>query len=242
MSTQASLTVYLQALGGKFLGQNAYYPDNIGVILEYSGGTVNLPYQVTDATNDGILSPAFVNNSSSVFPVITPIMEGYGLNFLAPDTSTIYGVSLFTLPARQENARVTVNIPGPAGYQQIQWPIVLSPAELIYYATIIVPGLLVGGPEFNLETGMVSIYVKMMCGCQITVGPDSYWLPNDFAVYINVDYGDSTKYIILQFDTDRNNSTFTGYVPDIDQALSVNFNALQASTGNTGVYTLFLRQ
>ena len=59
MSTNnAYLFIYLQALGGKFLGPNAFNNSEIEISFKYSGGSFSIPYPIIASTNDGVISPA----------------------------------------------------------------------------------------------------------------------------------------------------------------------------------------
>jgi hypothetical protein len=53
MQTTAKITIYLQALGGKFLGPNAYKHDSIKLSITLQGNTLPIAYQLKPNGNDG---------------------------------------------------------------------------------------------------------------------------------------------------------------------------------------------
>mgnify|MGYP001449042624 CR=1 FL=1 len=60
MQTTAHITIYLQALGGKFLGPNAYNTNDIKLSLTLDGKPTPITYQLTDNVNAGVIGPAFL--------------------------------------------------------------------------------------------------------------------------------------------------------------------------------------
>lgn len=236
----ANLFIYLQALGGKFLGPNAYQNTNIKVSFRYSGGSFDVPYQVLPSTNDGMISPVFGTCNSSIAPILTPsatVGENPAVNYLTANLNTIMGLSKpFKLPEGIELGVLSVVIPTPLGtnlcLEQGVW---LLPQQEFYKITVIVPGLLIE-PNIPSPSGSISVYVKMMCGCKVSVGlPVSFWSPNDFIVNANVNYADgTTQQYPLSFDDTSNDSLFVAQVANSEQIKSINFYAQQISTNNYG--------
>lgn len=236
----ANLFIYLQALGGKFLGPNAYDNTNIKVSFQYSGGSFEIPYQVLPSTNDGMISPIFSTGNSTVAPILTPSVaagENPAVNYLTTNLNTIMGLSTpFNLPNDIEQGTLSIVIPTPSGtnlcLEQGVW---LLPQQEFYKITVIVPGLLVE-PNTSSASGSISVYVKMMCGCKVSVGlPVSFWSPSDFIVNANVNYADgTTQQYPLSFDSTSNDSLFVAQVANSEQIKSINFYAQQISTSNYG--------
>src|SRR5438067_12146777 len=79
MQTTAKITIYLQALGGKFLGPNAYKTDSIKLSITLQGNTIPIIYQLKDNVNDGAIGPNFISSLpsikgiSSFLPILTPL-------------------------------------------------------------------------------------------------------------------------------------------------------------------------
>lgn len=240
MPATANISVYLQALGGHFLGANAFLPSNISINLKYSGGTIPLPYIVTpDFTDDGNPSPNFVQGASSFMPIITipvPPSQNAIINFLSPDYTTISGKANFNLPGAIEFANLSISIPTTLNKPMLlTQSVLLNPAQPEYKIIVVVPGLYL--TPFKMK-GNIAVFVKMMCGCAVTPGPPaSLWPSNDFAVYANVldTSGDTTLYL-LAYDTGQTgNSLFSAaLLPNQKPVKSVTFTALQKSTGNYG--------
>jgi hypothetical protein len=141
MTQTANISVYLQAVGGHFLGANAFDSHNISVNLSYSGGKLNLPYLISPHfTDDGNVSSNFTNGASSFMPIITipqPNTETL-INFLSPDFTTISAKGVITLPKKIELATLTLNIPTTIGKPIVfSQNIVLNPSQPDY--RIIVP-------------------------------------------------------------------------------------------------------
>jgi hypothetical protein len=241
MSTTANISVYLQALGGHFLGANAFQPSGISINLKYSGGSVAIPYIVTpDFTDDGNPSPDFVSGASSFMPIITipvPPAQNVLVNFLSPDFTTIAGRTKIDLPASYEFAELAVSIPAPLTTPLIiTQGVLLNPLQPDYKITVVVPGLYLTPYEMQ---GHVAVLVKMMCGCPITLGPPaSLWPSNDFVVFAKVlDTSGNTTTYPLTYDTSQTgNSLFNAPLsPNQLPAKSVTFTALQKSTANYGM-------
>jgi hypothetical protein len=234
MSTQVTLNVYLQALGGKFLGPNAYQTDNIDITLSYSEGVVQLPYQLGSNTDDGNIGAFFTPGSSSCMPILqmndsdTPIV-----NYLTTDANTIYG-SAAILISGEETANLTAIIPKPDGQTlTISQSILLSPLQDLYEVSLTVPGLLLLPDP---QSGLLAVFVEMMCGCKITQGtPKSFWPHDDFEVWAVLTLAnEETLQVPLQFDLASNNSLFTAPILPDQQAeiVQLTYYAKQKSTGN----------
>jgi len=237
MNTKAILKVYLQALGGKFLGPNAYHKDHIVVTLSYSEGIFHLPYQVLSTTDDGNIGDSFTPGSSSCMPILQ--MNGSDtpkVNYLTSDVNTIHG-SLSVLIAREETATLTATIPKPDGQLlTISQSIALSPLQTSYEVNLIVPGLvLIPDPQ----PGSLAVFVEMMCGCKITQGtPKSFWPHEDFDVWAVFSLtNEMVLRVPLQFDLQSNNSLFIAPVLAEQQAeiMQLSYYARQKSTGNYAV-------
>lgn len=243
MPQTANITIYLQAVGGHFLGANAFDPAGINISLKYSGGKIKIPYTVTpNFTDDGNVSPAFTNGASSFLPIITiaqpmPAPQIASVNFLSPDFSTIAGKASIKLPSVVEFAELSVSIPTTSGKPiQLNQSVILNPAQPEYKITLPVPGLYLSASHIPKT---VSVFVKMMCGCPVTPGPpDSLWPANDFTVYATVldTSGVNTEYL-LAYDTKQSgNSLFSApLLPKQKKVKSVTYTAIQKSTANYGV-------
>ncbi len=239
-TTTGNLFIYLQALGGKFLGPNAYNSNEIKIIFRYSGGEFELPYRVISSTNDGSISPVFSAGNSSPMPILTPsdlAGQNPSVNYLTTNINTIVALSkVFVLPKTNEMATLTAKIPTPTGkVLTISESVWLISEQEFYKITLVVSGLLLEVNPAKID-GEISIFVKMMCGCKVSVGlPTSFWSPNDFMVNANVVYtDDSTQQYTLSFDLEANNSLFSAKVQNLEKIKSINFYAQQASTENYG--------
>lgn len=237
----ASITVYLQALGGKFLGPNAYATDTIHINLNYTGGQVNFPYQlVPGVSDDGIISQGFTDGSSSFMPILNmPALNGQNptVFFLTPGPNTIAGQATLELPTSIQIATLTASIPAPNDYVlQFTQPVILTPEQTDYRITVVVPGLLLQANTEHPIPGAVSVFATMMCGCKATVGlPTSFWNPNDFTVSANVLYNNGTQMMYaLSLNEQTNNSLFSAPVQNETEIQSIYFTAQQKSTGNYG--------
>lgn len=237
----ASITIYLQALGGKFLGPNAYQTDNIKICLSYSGGQVDIPYQlVPGVSDDGIISQGFTDGSTSFMPILNMgPLGGQNPNvfYLTPSANTINGQVELALPTSNELATLQVSIPSPNNQTLLySQTVILTPEQTDYRITVVVPGLLLQANTANPIPGSVSVFATMMCGCKATTGlPTSFWNPNDFAVSANVQYknGSQTMYA-LSLNEQTDNSLFSAPVQDAEAIVSIHFSAQQKSTGNYG--------
>jgi hypothetical protein len=242
MPQTVNISVYLQALGGHFLGANAYDPANITISLKYSGGQVSIPYMITTCfTDDGNVSPYFITGASSFMPIITipqplPAVQTAAVNFLSPDFTTIAGKTNIALPGAIELADLEISVPTTLGkpllYKQ---SVLLNPNQPEYKIIVVVPGLYLSAS--NLP-GSISVFVKMMCGCPVTAGPPaSLWPSNDFTVYADVldDSGENTIYLLTYDIAQTGNSLFSAALLEDQKPIqSISFTAIQKSTGNYG--------
>jgi hypothetical protein len=239
--SKATITVHLQALGGKFLGPNAYEPNNIVLTLNAKAGSVSLPYRVVkNLTDDGSIAQGFADGSSSFMPILSmPALGGQNpaVFYLTPGANTIAGSAQFDLPGALEVAQLSASIPMPDKKNlHLSQPVVLQPLQTDYRITMVVPGLLLQQNDKAPIPGSISVFVTMMCGCKVTTGlPTSYWNPNDFTVTARVWYKGGT---IMQYPLSlygpTNDSLFSAAVPTPDQIQSILFWAQQKSTGNEG--------
>jgi hypothetical protein len=250
MASTANLTIYLQAVGGHFLGANAYLPGHISIALKYSGGKIIIPYTVTKYfTDDGNVSPDFTEGASSFLPIITipqpaPGAQVAAVNFLSADFTTIAATANIKLPASVEFAELSVSVPTTSGKPfLISQTVILNPDQPAYKLIVPVPGLYLSEDTIPKPAAMppktVWVYVKMMCGCPVTAGPPaSLWPANDFVVYAKVldTSGGITEYPLTYDATQPTNSLFSAALsPKQKPIKSVTYTALQKSTGNYGV-------
>lgn len=240
MSQTANITIYLQAVGGHFLGAHAYDPANIKVRLGYSGGVIDMPYPVTaNFTDDGNASPGFTNGASTFMPIITIPQTGSQsamVNFLSPDFTTIAAKASINLPDAIEFAEITVSVPTTLGKPfLLSQSLILNPAQPGYQVIIPVAGLFLAEADV---TDSIAVNVKMMCGCPVTEGPPaSLWPASDFTVYANVldIHGNTTSYLLTYTAGQTGNSQFSAALLNNQAKISsVSFTAFQKSTGNYG--------
>jgi hypothetical protein len=243
MSQTANITIYLQAVGGHFLGAHAYDAANIKLKFSYSGGDVEVPYAITtNFTDDGNTSSNFTNGASTFMPIITipqpaPAAQVATVNFLSADFTTIAGRTTIVLPETIEFADISVSIPTTLGKPfLLSQQIILNPAQPDYQVIIPVAGLFLSPADV---TGSIAVAVKMMCGCPVTEGPPaSLWPANDFMVLANVldITGVTTPYTLAYTANQTGNSVFSALLlPNQAQITLVTFTAVQKSTGNYGV-------
>jgi len=244
MSQTANISIYLQAVGGHFLGAHAYDPAKIKVKLSYSGGEVDMPYAVTtNFTDDGNTSPNFTNGASSFMPIITipqpaPAAQVAAVNFLSADFTTVAAKATINLPNAIEFGEITVGVPTTLGKPfLIKQSVILNPAQPDYQIIIPVAGLYLSAANV---TGSIAVNVKMMCGCPVTEGPPaSLWPANDFTVYANVldISGNTTPYLLTYTPNQTGNSQFSAALLSNQAKISsVTFTAFQKSTGNYGAF------
>jgi hypothetical protein len=249
MQTTANITIYLQALGGKFLGPNAYNTDSIKLSITLQGDTLPITYHLEDNVNDGAIGPNFISSLPSVegissfLPILTPTPAAGSepaVNYLTPNNLTICGTAAVTLSQPTALGAVNVSIPRPQGDDLVlTQSIALDQMQADYRVIVVVPGLLLEEPPASAvpdTSGSIFVYVKMMCGCPITTGiPKSYWAQNDFLVSAEVIYKDGgSDTQSLTFTSDATPSLFHAAVNDSANIKQVNFTARQKSTGNIG--------
>jgi hypothetical protein len=246
MLTSANFEVYLQALGGKFIGQNAFMPAKIEVHIFINGIAHKLPYfsGPTNPPDDGEVGPAYFDGASSVVPILTnnPVnaVVPVAINFLTPQPGlTVVAKGPIDLKDANEVAELVVYypIPGPDNTVKtltIRQPITLNAFQLNYRMTVVVPGLLVHTPVLN--GAQISAVVTMMCGCKVSNGTTPpYWLPADFNVVAQVAYkNQQTVPVSLSLLPDGATSTFAGTLASTDGIESITIIANQQSTGNFG--------
>jgi hypothetical protein len=243
MPQTANISIYLQAVGGHFLGANAYDPANINVSLSYSGGNINIPYPLTTHfSDDGNVSAHFTDGASSFLPIITipqppPAAQVATVSFLSADFTTVAATAAIALPVAVEMATLTVSIPTTMGMPiLLSQQFMLNPAQPAYKIIVPVAGLYLSAAAV---TGSIAVFVKMMCGCPVTAGPPaSLWPFDDFTVYANVQdtSGGNTVYLLTYDTAQTGNSLFTAPLLNNQKPVkSVNFTAFQKSTGNYGV-------
>lgn len=243
MASTANISIYLQAVGGHFLGANAYTPAGISINLKYSGGKIKIPYTVTKYfTDDGNVSPNFTEGASSFLPIITipqpaPAAQVASTNFLSADFTTIAARANIKLPAAIEFAELSVSVPTTSGKPfLISQSVILNPAQPEYKLIVPVPGLYLWPGNIHKAA---SVYVKMMCGCPVTAAPPaSLWPANDFVVFANVldSSGGITEYLLTYDPTQPTNSLFTApFSKNQKTPKSITYTAFQKSTGNYGV-------
>jgi len=245
MAQNANITVYLQALGAHYLGAHAYLSSDITINLVYSGGTIQLPYPITpNVTTDGNPTTDFIVGSSSFMPIITvpngTVQTNTIVHFLSPDSTTACGKANFKLGATPEIAQLHISVPTPAFKEPLlfQQAILLYPEQSVYNVTVAIPGLYLSAG--TISNTSCSVFVKMMCGCPITMGPPaSLWPADDFTVYANVldNAGNTTSYPLTYETSQPTNSLFiVNFDPPLTSGIkSVTFSATQKSTGNYGL-------
>lgn len=241
-----NITVFLQAAGGKFLGPNAYSNSNIRIYLIVEGKSYPFNYDAAaSGIDDGNISQQFSNASPYASPILTlqtsgsgnPISQ-YQTNYLSIDDNTVRGTVSVSLPdAPYINATIQAYVPKPTGLTLlVEQLIVLVPQQTEYTFLLPVAGLLLEPNPVTQPDGFLSVLVKMMCGCKITVGnPNSFWSPDDFDVVANVTFADnSTVAYPMNFDGSSNDSSFYAGIPAASRVLFVCYTAQQHSTGNVG--------
>ena len=249
MQTTANITIYLQALGGKFLGPNAYNTNDIKLSITLQDKLIPVSYQLTSNVNDGGIGPDFLRSLpstyglSSFLPILTPVPASGitpAVNYLTPNNLTICGTVSAPISLPTELGTVSLRIPRPnADDLVLTQSLALDQMQSDYRVIVIVPGLLLEQPtaaEIPNIPNTIFVYVKMMCGCPITTGiPKSYWAENDFLVSAEVfDKNGGSERKSLTFMSDATPSLFSAPVNDITDVRRVNFTARQKSTGNIG--------
>ena len=266
--TNTSITVRVQARGGKFLG------DDIGgaVVTIRDPETGELFATGTTAGNSGSLSPTYAANASLstiVTPTPTPGQPPTVQWLLATDTSsrkttTSALVANFFLdrPRLLKFAAF-----GPLGGLQsahrvavTEWIVpgqnLTQPPGLV----LLIPGLLVQvmSPATHTEYGPgasppgamdIEANVAMMCGCPISNVANNPWLRSDFDVSAQIREVGGPDVQRVKLDLNGPPSLFTGtyIVPPNNTAAPIFYEAIitarQLSTGNvgTGTVTFFVQ-
>ncbi|HEY6806940.1 MAG TPA: hypothetical protein VI306_25410 [Pyrinomonadaceae bacterium] len=247
--TTARISVYLQALGGKFLGPNAYNTNDIKLTLTLGGETTSINYKYVDGMNDGEVDATFSydnppnNGLSSFLPVLTPITSvpiTLAVNYLTPIQKTIFGYVEVNFSEAQQLGTLSASIPRPSGEDLILTEsIALDQMQSDYRAIMIVPGLLLEKPPSSVApptANYLYLWVKMMCGCPITTGlGNSFWSSLDFDVSAEVFLKNGSSYkTSLSFTSNATPSLYQVPVAAIADVHMVNFTAKQKSTANIG--------
>jgi hypothetical protein len=245
MQTNANITIYLQALGGKFLGPNAYGLDDITLSITLPGNEpIPITYKLAHNGNDGDIKPNFIYDRrtheglSSFSPILTPATAEDphpAVNYLTPDDLTICGTVSFPLAQPTMLGTISACIPRPqGGALAFTQSIALNQTQADYKVIMAVPGLLLERVLSSDVTNSIFVYVKMMCGCPITTGiPNSFWAEKDFMVKAEVTETNGRSFwrpLSLTSDTP---SLYTAAV-EISKVKQVIFVAKQLSTGNVG--------
>jgi hypothetical protein len=244
MQPNANITIYLQALGGKFLGPNAYGLDNIKLSITLPGEEPRfIPYELAHNGDDGDIKPEFFYDKyeglSSFLPILTPVTvedSHPAVNYLTPDDLTICGT--VSVPVAQPTmlGTISASIPRPQGGALVlTQSVALNQMQTNYRVIMVVPGLLLERVLPPEMTNSIFVYVKMMCGCPITTGiPNSYWAEIDFIVKAEVTETNGRSYWMPLSLTSDTPSLFAAAVDDIRKVKQVIFVARQFSTGNIG--------
>lgn len=241
-----NITVYLQALGGKLLGPNAYNPnyDSITVLINVDGTPIDLNYDASSSIDDGNFTPLVSGSTPYLLPILTPNNTNGGqADYLAADSNTVTATPYSTAPIVIGNitpATIIATVPSPNGTSQtITQNVLLIPTQSSYTFTLIVPGLLLEQNTVTPPDGDISVLVKMMCGCQVSVNTyKSYWSPEDFDVTAYVTYSDGNIVTYaMSFDTNSNDSSFIATIDDLSYT-QIFYTAQQRSTGNYGYLTV----
>ena len=251
METTAQITIYLQALGGKFLGPNAYDTDGIELSVQLPQGMpLLLRYRLNGNVNDGKVcsdfngDPTPARGLSSFLPILTPSTvagDNPAVNYLTPDGNTICGTAALPLSQPTALGTIRVSIPRPNAEDLVlTQSIALNQSQADYRVIMVVPGLLLERPPTFPPSGApptIFVYVKMMCGCPVKSGTqaDQVWVQSDFDVSAEVIHKDGSRDTkTLTFIDDSTPSLFHAPVKDLAGIARVNFTAKQKSTGNIG--------
>jgi hypothetical protein len=244
--TTARITVYLQALGGKFLGPNAYHTNDIKLTLTLDGKTSDITYKYMSGENDGSVGPTFEtppkNQLSSFLPILTPNIStpSPAVNYLTPIAGTICGKIDANVTQLQMLGTLSASIPRPHEDDLVlTQSIALNQMQSDYRAIMVVPGLLLEQPtqaEIPVGSNSLFVSVKMMCGCPIKADATKfYWVESDFDVSAEIFLKNGKPFPEkLTFFPDPNTpSLFRASVLAADVHMA-NFTAIQKSTGNIG--------
>ncbi len=246
MASTTEFNVYVQALGGKFLGPNAYEKDQIKVVLNTAKENYKFSYY-KQGMDDGEILPNFVDGISSFMPIITPQPLNAQLpitvHYLTPGNDTVVASHLIDLPDEIQTAHLIVDVPSPNGHLRFVQEVLLGKDistnkikdPIVYKTTVVVPGLLVWQPV--LFQNYISIVVTMMCGCKVSnLVNTTFWEPSDFEVYAYTEHYDQGRSILrLEFNAHSPDSRFEGKI-QMSGIKSIFFAARQISTGNYGFF------
>ena len=253
MAGSTSITVRVQAKGGKFLA------DDIGgaeVTIRDAQTGERLGGGLALGTSSGNLSPQY-SADASLSAIVTPAAGSKGaptVNWLSPDASTS---GLTTKLAISRPTLLEIGAFGPLGGLQSAHRVTASqwivPGQVLDQGpgfVVEIPGLLVQvmEPATHLEILQTSlpyklhfrVNVTMMCGCQIADGQP--WVPRDFDVTAAIGPvgKPATDTVRLSFPGSEP-SLFTGSFK-VRRRASGSYQAvvtaIQRSTGNTGTGTV----
>lgn len=258
MTVTTSITVRVQAKGGKFLA------DDIGgseVTIRDARTGERLGGGLALGTSSGNLSPAY-SAGASLNTIVTPPDEpggSYMVQWLSPQSDTS-GLSVELAISRPTLLEVTAY--GPLGGLQSAHRVTATrwivPGQSFPEPGFVVeiPGLLLQVMEPATHLAISSLpcevplraNVTMMCGCPIAAGEDQTWIPSDFEVTAAIGP-------VGQPPTETVTLSFPGTAPSIfcgSYAVPAGatgfyqavFTAVQRSTGNTGTgtATFFIKQ
>jgi hypothetical protein len=248
MQTTARITVYIQALGGKFLGPNAYNTNDIKLTLTLDDKSVPITYKYVKGMNDGEVGTSFVYENpqtiaqSSFLPILTPNptnSSSPAVNYLTPIDGTICGKIEADVSQEEILGTLTASIPRPGGEDLVvTQSIALNQMQSDYRAILIVPGLLLEKPkssEIPPNENSLFLLVKMMCGCPIKADiTKPVWVASDFNVSAEIFLKSGKRFTEnLTFFPSATPSLFRAptNVADVHMA---NFTAKQKSTENIG--------
>lgn len=243
MTTLANLDVYLQAVGGKYLGPNAYQTRNIHVTLRYGIHTVPIPYNPSGSTDDGTVNTTFSDGSSSPFPILKqpPTPGNPTVYYLTPGTNPIKASITVPLADEYNLGSLEVKVPTPFGPDLvINSFLILDRSQTTYRVTIPVHGLLLEPVPIPEGPTNLALLVKMMCGCPITGDGTKFWPDYDFAVFADVRYEDGTSETLpMKFAGSAESFYTVSTSSGRGGVKQVYFTATQKSTGNYGYGKLF---
>jgi hypothetical protein len=262
-AANTSITVRVQARGGKFLG------DDIGgaVVTIRDAMTGELFATGTTAGESGTLSPTYAANAS-LSTIVTPTTPSQSTVqwLLAVDTnSRKTTTSAFTATLFLDRPRLLAfEAFGPVGGLQsahrvtaTQWIVpgqnLSQPPGLV----LVLPGLLVqvispathtAFPPASSPTALdIVANVAMMCGCPINdAPPNNPWIPSDFQVSAQIREvgGPVLDTVTLAFNQNHTSGLFAGtyHIPSNRTADPIYYEAIvsarQLSTGNVGTGTV----
>jgi hypothetical protein len=249
MHTTARITIYIQALGGKFLGPNAYHTNDIKLTLTLDDKSVPITYKYVEGMNDGEVGSSFINENpptiaqSSFLPILTPNTtspSSPAVNYLTPISGTICGKIEADVSQEEMLGTLSASIPRPGGEDLVlTQSIALNQMQSDYRATLIVPGLLLEKPkssEIPPKENSLFLLVKMMCGCPIKADiTKPVWVASDFDVSAEIFLKSGERLPQnLTFFPYTTPSLFLTPVANVDNVHMANFSAKQKSTGNIG--------